>query len=502
MHQTKVGPGQAGTSGRWERRGGSIVLLDVSPVTPPAAGLEREAGGTADEHVRWVQRALNRVAAAGLAVDGRVGPLTTAQVRRFQQSLGLAVDGIAGPVTEAALLAALASATGVSLPGVVAAPCALVDQPSEDLEEFRFDDHRVRPAHQPQLVNLARCIVASQGSARPIRDVYLVGHTDPVGSDAYNFALGLRRAEEVRRRLAEAVDRVRPGLAVQLQFVTNSRGETEPVPDSPSRSRRVAVSVRATTLPPAVCSCPAFFEEYDLRFHPSDEFGVRSGRRIKDPREQDQRVDDVVKVVEVLRSRLRTRCQDALAGRVSPSLPESNPDTVSRAARLSKAQLELFRHCFPDGAGGVNLVAFRHCFERFANGDFGLRTPPRHGLREPDSSAYFFFAEFAFLCIDSGIDAAAWRPLLNVFVQTQEIFMHVYRCPAARVAPPTVTAVAAVPCASPQRTLADFSFSCFAPVGQSDGARRAALRAKYLPMGDSELRAAAADNLVRALCTP
>jgi tyrosinase len=56
------------------------------------------------EYVRWYQDALNRVDGAGLAVDGILGPLTRAAVRRYQARKGLAVDGIVGPNTERALM--------------------------------------------------------------------------------------------------------------------------------------------------------------------------------------------------------------------------------------------------------------------------------------------------------------------------------------------------------------------------------------------------------------
>ncbi len=57
-------------------------------------------------YVRWLQRALNRVLPARLAVDGRLGPRTRATLRRFQRRAGLVTDGRAGPRTERALLRA------------------------------------------------------------------------------------------------------------------------------------------------------------------------------------------------------------------------------------------------------------------------------------------------------------------------------------------------------------------------------------------------------------
>jgi phosphatidylserine/phosphatidylglycerophosphate/cardiolipin synthase-like enzyme/peptidoglycan hydrolase-like protein with peptidoglycan-binding domain len=72
---------------------------------PPATEWEPEAvERNSREYIRWYQDALNRLDSAGLAVDGIVGPLTRAAVRRFQARKALAVDGIVGPNTERALM--------------------------------------------------------------------------------------------------------------------------------------------------------------------------------------------------------------------------------------------------------------------------------------------------------------------------------------------------------------------------------------------------------------
>jgi peptidoglycan hydrolase-like protein with peptidoglycan-binding domain len=61
-------------------------------------------------YVGWVQESLNRVAGAGLTVDGRLGPRTRGAVQAFQGRHGLVADGVVGPRTEAALVAAGAPA--------------------------------------------------------------------------------------------------------------------------------------------------------------------------------------------------------------------------------------------------------------------------------------------------------------------------------------------------------------------------------------------------------
>jgi putative chitinase len=60
--------------------------------------------GDEDDHVKWLQEALNDLGAKPkLFVDGRYGPKTRQAVKEFQTAAGILIDGIAGPVTEAAI---------------------------------------------------------------------------------------------------------------------------------------------------------------------------------------------------------------------------------------------------------------------------------------------------------------------------------------------------------------------------------------------------------------
>ncbi|MDF2534627.1 MAG: hypothetical protein K0R18_784 [Bacillales bacterium] len=54
-----------------------------------------------------VQKILNKLGYGPLAVDGKIGPKTTAVIKAFQKAYRLVVDGIVGPKTKAALLAAI-----------------------------------------------------------------------------------------------------------------------------------------------------------------------------------------------------------------------------------------------------------------------------------------------------------------------------------------------------------------------------------------------------------
>ena len=84
--------------------------------------------------------------------------------------------------------------------------------------------------------------VLTEVARRPVPDVLVVGHTDAVGSDQFNDALGLRRAEFVRTALidagvpasdVQAISRGKRALAIQTPD-----GRAEP------RNRRVEIIVR------------------------------------------------------------------------------------------------------------------------------------------------------------------------------------------------------------------------------------------------------------------
>jgi len=84
--------------------------------------------------------------------------------------------------------------------------------------------------------------ILTEVARRPVPDVLVVGHTDAVGSDQFNDALGLRRAEAVPTALVDAgvpasdvqaISRGKRALAVQTPA-----GRAEP------RNRRVEIIVR------------------------------------------------------------------------------------------------------------------------------------------------------------------------------------------------------------------------------------------------------------------
>ena len=92
---------------------------------------------------------------------------------------------------------------------------------------FAFDDASIQASERDRLDGNASCIGKTKG-----KNVYLVGHTDPAGTEEYNIALSERRGQTVADYLARlGVDPAR------LQVVP--KGETEPSGQGDEKDRRV-----------------------------------------------------------------------------------------------------------------------------------------------------------------------------------------------------------------------------------------------------------------------
>lgn len=125
-------------------------------------------------------------------------------------------------------------------PVVAAAPQPVSEKVSFAAEAlFDFDRALVKPEGKAALDDLMSKL---QGMDTEV--MIAVGHTDSVGSDAYNQALSLRRADAVKAYL------VSKGLE-QARLYTEGKGETQPVADNATaegraRNRRVVIEVVGT----------------------------------------------------------------------------------------------------------------------------------------------------------------------------------------------------------------------------------------------------------------
>jgi peptidoglycan-associated lipoprotein len=116
--------------------------------------------------------------------------------------------------------------------------CGITDEDAY----FAFDSAQIRQADHGVLTKLATCFETGPLKGR---NMHLVGHCDPRGSDEYNMVLGGRRAESVKQYLSGE------GLA-KSQMETTSRGELDANGyDEPtwSKDRRVDILLAGSTTP-------------------------------------------------------------------------------------------------------------------------------------------------------------------------------------------------------------------------------------------------------------
>ena len=101
-----------------------------------------------------------------------------------------------------------------------------VPEPAPEPQTWVFDSGRLnfdfdKSVVKPQYFELLRNVkdYAEQNDLR----LTIIGHTDSKGTDAYNMALGMRRAVAVRDKLIEF------GLDPSRILSVESRGESEPI---------------------------------------------------------------------------------------------------------------------------------------------------------------------------------------------------------------------------------------------------------------------------------
>lgn len=189
--------------------------------------------------IRWVQTALNQVVGSSLTINGLLDLPTRKALRAFQRRVRLWPNGLPTAQTVAALRKAVQAGSVRTAPK---SRCLV-------LGEFDFDRAELKSHHHQQIATLARQIVAAG-----ITQVRITGHTDPAGTDAYNLALGERRARSVATALQQAIERIRPGYSRTMRLTVESRGEREPIPGPAARQRRVAVCLCGS---PACGTAPA-----------------------------------------------------------------------------------------------------------------------------------------------------------------------------------------------------------------------------------------------------
>jgi OOP family OmpA-OmpF porin len=130
--------------------------------------------------------------------------------------------------------------------GAIAAPAAAAVSPKAAAKVtlnadalFDFDKSALKPAAIASLNSLA-----GQVKSLTLEVIVAVGHTDSVGTDAYNQKLSIRRAEAVKQHL------VSQGIEARRIYV-EGKGESQPVADNKTaegraKNRRVQIEAIGT----------------------------------------------------------------------------------------------------------------------------------------------------------------------------------------------------------------------------------------------------------------
>jgi OOP family OmpA-OmpF porin len=154
-----------------------------------------------------------------------------------------AAPGCGGPVAaepKAAPAPAPAPALAAAPAPAPAAPAAAASKVTYAADAFfDFDKSVVKPAGKAKLDDLI-----SKVKGINLEVIIAVGHTDSVGSEAYNQKLSVRRAEAVKAYL------VTKGIE-KNRIYTEGKGEKQPVasnktPEGRTKNRRVEIEVVGT----------------------------------------------------------------------------------------------------------------------------------------------------------------------------------------------------------------------------------------------------------------
>lgn len=153
------------------------------------------------------------------------------------------------------------------------------------------------------------------------------------------------------------------------------------------------------------------------------------------PADHDTRKGLIDWIISTLGTRVTERARGYAANPCPPLTGVPNTELHYRVRELSTLQLLLIDSLLPKPGClwnwipflGFDHPGFEEAYEMFANGDLRLQLDNLAWTTQPSSGYYFFFAEFALLAIELGIDAGRWRRLSRALIRTQPVFSRVYK---------------------------------------------------------------------------
>ncbi len=159
-----------------------------------------------------------------------------------------------------------------------------------------------------------------------------------------------------------------------------------------------------------------------------------------------ERLDDVLTLMPILVARLGVRLttiESSLYQGKDPAVPEpdelplDDPARVQRIADLLVGRMQQF---FPGGWEGVDIGLLWQAYRGFATGTLGpcqFMAPHLYDA-QPDSSYMYCWAEFAFLCLQTGTThATLWERLAADFTCAEMLFLVAYGARGVGCTPPT-----------------------------------------------------------------
>lgn len=120
--------------------------------------------------------------------------------------------------------ASIPASPNVAVSDELAKKCSLKFANTEAAPKFGYDASELLPADRDLLDQIAQCLIKGPLDGK---NVQLVGHTDPRGTDEYNLGLGTRRADTVRsylQRLGVPAARISPTTRGEV----DASGKDEP----------------------------------------------------------------------------------------------------------------------------------------------------------------------------------------------------------------------------------------------------------------------------------